>query len=97
MTGIRERIGWRLRRIADRIDPANTPRGIGYSFTFELNEGIRFRTDGKGCPLWYLSDADRDRAHLESDTRPPWIDWTTMSLRQYPDANSDSRIEDTDD
>ena len=88
MSGLREklrkRIGWRLRCIADRIDPDHAPRGLGYSFTFELREGIRFRQDGKGCPLWYLGEADYERAHLESDTQPPWIDWATMSLRQYP-------------
>lgn len=69
MTGIRERIGWRLRRIADRIDPANTPLGLGYSYTMEGVNGIRFRDDGKGCPLWYLSEADAQRAYDEADNR----------------------------
>jgi hypothetical protein len=40
---------------------------MGWSFTFEPGEGIRFREDGKGCPLAYLSAADYDRAHSEAD------------------------------
>lgn len=70
-----------LRRIADRLDPAGAPRSLGHSFTFELGEGIRFRDDGKGCPMWYLGESDYDRAHEESDTDAPWIDWSTMTLR----------------
>jgi hypothetical protein len=57
-----------LRRIADRLDPAGAPRGMsGFSFTFERGEGIRFREDGRGCPLWYLGDDDYERAHAEAD------------------------------
>lgn len=56
-----------LRRIADRIDYAGAPRAIGYTFTFEQGEGLRFREDGKGCPLWYLGDDDYERAHAEAD------------------------------
>ncbi len=48
---IRTRIGWTLRRFADRIDHDNAPRYTGYSFTFERREGIRFRYDGQGCPV----------------------------------------------
>lgn len=81
---IRARVGKFLRKHADRIDPDGAPRGGGYSFTFELNEGIRFRSDGKGCPLWYLGKADYERAHLEADNRPPRINWGTMTLREYP-------------
>lgn len=67
LESLRARVGWRLRRIADRIDPANTPRCTGYSFTIEPGEGIRWRDDGRGCPLWYLSEADYQRAHDEAD------------------------------
>ena len=56
-----------LRRVADRVDHAGAPKGIGWSFTFEQHRGIVFRDDGKGCPLWYLGDADYDRAHAEAD------------------------------
>lgn len=57
-----------LRRIADRIDYAGAPRALGaYSFTFERGEGIRFRDDGRGCPLWYLGEDDYRRAHDEAD------------------------------
>lgn len=78
---IRAKVGRILRRVADRIDYRGAPRSIGHSFTFELNEGIRLRTDGRGCPLWYLGEADHDRAHEEADNRTPRIDWTTMRLR----------------
>lgn len=80
----RARIGKFLRTHADRIDPDGAPRAIGHSFTYELHEGIRFRDDGKGCPLWYLGHADHERAHIEADSRAPWIDWETMTLREYP-------------
>lgn len=63
------RIGYWLRRLADRIDPVNAPRAIGQSFTFEQGWGLRFRDDGRGCPLWYLSEADYARAHDEADVR----------------------------
>lgn len=58
-----------LRRIADRIDPDGAPHYISsHTFTFERGEGIRFRTDGKGCPLWYLGEDDYKRAHTEADS-----------------------------
>jgi hypothetical protein len=57
-----------LRSIADRLDPAGAPRRMSsHSFTFERGEGIRFRDDGRGCPLWYLGDDDYQRAHEEAD------------------------------
>lgn len=81
----RSRVGAFLRKYADRLDPDGAPRAIGWSFTFELHEGIRFRQDGRGCSLWYLGQiGDEDKAYTESDTRPPWIDWGTMTLREYP-------------
>lgn len=68
-----------LRRFADRLDPRNTPRAIcGHSFTFEHEVGIRFRTDGRGCPLWVLGEDDYERAHDEADTRHVRVDWTMM-------------------
>lgn len=57
-----------LRQIADRLDPEGAPRGMSYSFTFEDGEGIRFRDDGKGCPLWHLGQDDYQRAHTEADS-----------------------------
>lgn len=64
---MREKIGWWLRRWADRIDDDNTPRLTHLSFTFERGFGIKTRTDGKGCPLWYLSKDDYERAYDEAD------------------------------
>jgi hypothetical protein len=62
-------IAHKLRTWADRIDHRGAPKAIGYSFTFERGEGLRFRQDGQGCPLWYLGDADYERAHGEADSR----------------------------
>lgn len=69
----------RLRFLADRIDRRGAPKAMGWRFTFELGEGIRFRDDGRGCRLWYLGDDDYDRAFSEADRRPPRIDWRTMT------------------
>ena len=69
----------RLRRLADRIDYAGAPKGMSYSFTFEDRVGIRFRADGRGCPLWYLGDADFERAHNEADTEHARVDWSTLT------------------
>lgn len=52
---------------------------MSYSFTFEDHEGIRFRTDGRGCPLWYLGDADYDRAHDEADKPAVHVDWAGLT------------------
>lgn len=56
-----------LRRLADRIQREGAPKKMSeYSFTFERGEGLKFRKDGRGCPLWYFSD-DYERAHTEAD------------------------------
>ena len=62
-----KRLAFLLRRVAGRIDREGTPKHMSYSFTFEDGEGIRFRDDGRGCPLWYLGEADYERAHAEAD------------------------------
>lgn len=77
----RSRIGQHLRCRADRIDYRGTPGAIGWSFTFENREGIRFRDDGKGCRLWHLGDDDYQRAHTEADTEHFQIDWAGMRCR----------------
>ena len=64
---IAQRIARTLRRTADRLDDAGAPKGISWSFTFERHQGIVFREDGRGCPLWYLGDEDYARAHTEAD------------------------------
>jgi hypothetical protein len=56
-----------LRNFADRIDREGAPKATHWKFTFELNEGIRFREDGKGCRVWYLGDAEYEKAHDEAD------------------------------
>ena len=78
---IRARVGWWMRRWADRIDPENTPQAIGWSFTFEHRRGIKFRDDGRGCPLWHISESDYQRAHAESDTAHMIVDWRAARAR----------------
>jgi len=67
-----------LRRIADRIAPDAAPHWLGWSFTFEIGEGVRWHDDGRGCPVWYLGEADYLRAHDESETGAPRIDWANL-------------------
>ena len=68
-----------LRALADRVDPDGAPRHMSYSFTFEDREGIRFRDDGKGCPLWYLGRDSYERAHAEADKRGTRVDWEALA------------------
>jgi hypothetical protein len=56
-----------LRELADRLDSRGATRVTGWSFTFEEGEGIRFRQDGRGCPVAYVGEEQYDRAHSESD------------------------------
>jgi hypothetical protein len=74
-----------LRDLADRIDYEGAPKGMSYSFTFEPGEGIRFRADGRGCPLWYLGEADYLRAHREAGPAPgTGGQWQRPARRPYP-------------
>lgn len=57
-----------LRRWADRIDYEGAPKLMGWYFTFETGEGIRFRQDKRGCRLAYLGDAEYDKAHTQADS-----------------------------
>lgn len=41
---------------------------MGWTFTFEEGEGIRFRQDRRGCPLAYLGMDHYERAHNEADS-----------------------------
>lgn len=66
---MRVKLGWWLRRLADRIDYPHAPKAIGYSFTFEHGRGIVFHNNALGrigCPIWYLQDSDYERAHDEA-------------------------------
>jgi hypothetical protein len=65
---LRSRIGHWMRKWADRIDDHGAPRAMGYRFTFEDGEGIRFREDGRGCRLWYYGMDDYEKAHTEADS-----------------------------
>ncbi len=77
MTALSQRLAHWMRTWADRIDRAGAPKGLSYTFTFELGEGIRFREDGRGCRLWYLGDVDYEKAHTEADSPALRIDWAT--------------------
>lgn len=76
---LKPRIAEWMRRTADRLDHEGAPKITGWSITFEEREGIRFREDGKGCPLAYLGDASYERAHDEADRPPPRIDWKALT------------------
>ncbi|MGW4720477.1 hypothetical protein [Nocardia sp. NPDC004260] len=62
----RARIGKFLRKWANRIDYEGAPKLMGWYFTFETGEGIRFREDGRGCRLAYLGDAEYEKAHTQA-------------------------------
>ncbi|MEU8334828.1 hypothetical protein [Micromonospora tulbaghiae] len=82
MPAIRQHLARRLRFFADRIDREHAPHGTHWSFTFEDGDGIRFREDGRGCPIWYLGTADYQRAHTEADTEHVQVDWATATARR---------------
>lgn len=60
-------IAYKLRIWADRIDQHGAPRRMSYRFTFEKGKGIVFRSDGRGCPLWYYGRDDYELAHTQAD------------------------------
>lgn len=68
MVSIRAWIGHHLRCWADHIDYEGAPRLMGWSFTFETGEGIRFRQDKRGCRLAYLGNGEYEKAHTEADS-----------------------------
>lgn len=71
-----------MRKYADRLDYAGSPKCTGWSFTFENRRGIVFREGTRqGCPLWYLGDADHQRAHSEADTDHAIVDWAAGAAR----------------
>lgn len=72
---VRRQVGWWLRRLADRVDDAGAPKRLDYSFTFEHRQGIVFRSDDRGCPLWFVGDRNYRRAHAEADTDHAVVDW----------------------
>ncbi len=66
----------RLRRFADRIDGEHAPRPVPLSFTIEPRLGITVHDvhPRPGCPLYYISDDDWNRAHTETRDRRSQID-----------------------
>ena len=68
-----------LRTLADRVDHEGAPKIMSYSFTFEDREGIRFRDDGRGCPLAYLGSDDYEQAHAEADEPGVRVDWAALA------------------
>lgn len=55
-------------RVVEKIDRRAVPKRTGFSFKFEQGVGVVFN-DGfgageDGCPIWYLNDADYDKARL---------------------------------
>lgn len=64
-------LGRRLRTAADVLDYAHAPKFTQRTFTFEPGEGLRFRTDGRGCRLWYLGEDEYQKAFTEADSNQP--------------------------
>jgi hypothetical protein len=83
---IRQRIARRLRFLADRIDRRGAPKAIGWSFTFERGEGIVFwESRDKGCPLWYLGDADYEKAYTGASKHPEFrVHWRSGLVERRP-------------
>jgi len=77
---VRARVGRLLRRWADRIDPDNAPQPTGYTYTHErhtpTDTRIKWRDDGRGCPVYYIGEADLTRSFTEADT-----DWRPAAER----------------
>lgn len=92
---MRARVGRLLRRWADRIDPASAPTLTGWSYTHEKrgprDTHLVWREDGRGCPVWYMGDADLARSFTEADS-----DWRTANekladmLARFGDAVDDA-------
>lgn len=79
---LRQRAARRLRFLADRIDHHGAPKRAHWTFTFENREGIRFREDGRGCPLWHYGGDDYQRAHTEADSEHFQVDWTNATAQR---------------
>jgi hypothetical protein len=88
MSALNVRIAEWMRRTADRIDHEGAPKLTHWSWTFEEYEDIRFREDGKGCPVAYLGDSDYERAHAESDRPPVRVDWEALTSASAPVSRS---------
>lgn len=79
----RERVGERLRRLADRIDHRGAPKVTNWTFTFELGRGLVFRQDGRGCRVAYLGDDEFEKAHAEAVfPAPPSWDWVWLTSQE---------------
>lgn len=53
-------------RAVERIDRRAVPKYTGFSFKFVQGVGVVFndglRAENDGCPIWYLNDADYEKA-----------------------------------
>lgn len=58
-----------LRRLADQVDADGAPQLTIWSFTLEPGRGVVFRSDGRGCPIWWIRRELFDLAHSEADLR----------------------------
>lgn len=70
---MRRKLAWKLRNLADRIDPTSGPRAFsgywnfgapGEGLVVTVTDGIQIRPKVPGCPLWYMAE-DYDRAWKE--------------------------------
>ena len=93
---LRRRFGWWLRMLGDRVSPDTGPRLMTeWTFTFDpiprrpagppiqIEWGMRFRQDGRGCPVWYMEE-DYQRAHDEADTEHTVVLWENLEAGILP-------------
>lgn len=68
MRRLRSHLAGRFLKLAERLDPGYGFRWMSpYTFTYEIGEGIRWRDDGRGCPLWYV-ERHKNLAYWQADT-----------------------------
>lgn len=88
---MKRRLAEWMRKWADRIDWPGAPKATHLTFTFEAGKGIVIHgLNGEpepiappGCRLWYLNDADYEKAHTEAiDPPSSRIDWSTGAVKR---------------
>lgn len=80
MKKLRRFLGLKVQWLAWRILPyEDQPKIMGWYFTFETYKGIVFNQDGRGCKLMYIDDREYEKAHSESLSKPPRIDWKKLA------------------
>jgi hypothetical protein len=85
---VKRRLARWMRRTADRIDRAGAPKASSMTFTFENRRGIVVHglDDGpaRGCRLWYLNDAEYEKAWTEAVDPPELrVHWASATASRW--------------